>query len=228
MGFDRAEQADIERDSELLVGEVDRLIEDRRAFPRDDFISKLLADAEQRFELSDEELLWQVITLIVAGSDTTRLALCSTLALLLQHPEQWEAFCADPDGLKANVVREGVRYEPPIGSFARVATVDVDLDGATLPAGSPVSVCLLSAMRDESVYRDPAVFDIARGDHPRWHPAFGIGEHRCLGEALARAELEECLAVIARLAPGIRLTKVPKVRGLNGIRRIDQMWVEMA
>ncbi|MEL6299359.1 MAG: cytochrome P450 [Pseudomonadota bacterium] len=228
MGFDRAEQADIERDSELLVGEVDRLIEDRRAFPRDDFISKLLADAEQRFELSDEELLWQVITLIVAGSDTTRLALCSTLALLLQHPEQWETFCADPDGLKANVVREGVRYEPPIGSFARIATVDVDLDGATLPAGSPVSVCLLSAMRDESVYRDPAVFDIARGDHPRWHPAFGIGEHRCLGEALARAELEECLAVIARLAPGIRLTKVPKVRGLNGIRRIDQMWVEMA
>ncbi len=82
-------------------------------------------------------------------------------------------------------------------------------------------------MRDERVYADPFRFDIFRSDHPRWHPAFGTGQHRCLGEALARAELEECLAAIARLAPDTRLLRAPVVRGLNGIRRIDQMRVSM-
>jgi cytochrome P450 len=120
-----------------------------------------------------------------------------------------------------------LRFEPPIASFARVALSDIELDGSVLPAGSPVSVCLLSAMRDERVYADPFRFDIFRCDHPRWHPAFGTGQHRCVGEALARAELEECLAAIARLAPDTELVEAPTVRGLNGIRRIDQMRVAM-
>jgi len=90
-----------------------------------------------------------------------------------------------------------------------------------------VSICLLSAMRDERLYADPFKFDIFRADHPRWHAAFGTGAHRCLGEALARAELEECLAAIARLAPDTKLLRAPVVRGLNGIRRIDQMRVAL-
>jgi cytochrome P450 family 103 len=225
VGFDLSQQAEIERDFELLVGEVDRLLAERKDAPRDDFLSRLVADAEERFELSLDDLRWQVGTLIIGGSDTTRLALCSTLALLLSHPEQWQAFCRDPDGLKKLVVQEGLRFEPPIASFARVTLKDILLDDMMLPAGVPVSVCLLSAMRDERAYADPFKFDIFRADHPRWHPAFGTGAHRCLGEALARAELEECLAAIARLAPETRLLQAPVVRGLNGIRRIDGMRV---
>ena len=227
VGFDVSQRAEIERDFATLAAEVDRLLDERREAPRDDFLSRLLVDAEERFELSLDDIRWQVITLIIGGSDTTRLALCSTLALLLSHPEQWRAFCADPEGLKRQVVQEGLRFEPPIASFARVALTDIALDGAVLPAGSPVSICLASAMRDERVYRDPFKFDIHRTDHPRWHPAFGTGEHRCVGEALARAELEECLAAIARLAPETRLLRAPVVRGLNGIRRIDAMRVAM-
>ncbi len=227
VGFDQSQQAEIERDFHALIAEVDRLLDERKEQPRDDFLSRLLLDAQERFELSLDDIRWQVITLIIGGSDTTRLALCSTLALLLSHPEQWQAFCQDPEGLKKQVVQEGLRFEPPIASFARVTLEDIELDGSVLPAGSPVSVCLASAMRDERVYADPFRFDIFRGDHPRWHPAFGTGEHRCLGEALARAELEECLAAIARLAPDTRLLRAPVVRGLNGIRRIDQMRVAM-
>ncbi len=227
VGFDQSQQDEIERDFSVLIAEVDRLLEDRKGQPRDDFLSRLLADAKERFELTLDDIRWQVVTLIIGGSDTTRLALCSTLALLLSHPEQWQAFCQDPEGLKKQVVQEGLRFEPPIASFARVALEDIALDGSVLPAGSAVSVCLASAMRDERVYADPFKFDILRGDHPRWHPAFGTGEHRCVGEALARAELEECLAVIARLAPDTKLLRAPVVRGLNGIRRIDQMWVAM-
>lgn len=227
VGFDRSQQAEIERDFDVLIAEVDRLLDERKRQPQDDFLSRLMADAHERFELSLDDIRWQVITLIIGGSDTTRLALCSTLALLLSHPEQWQAFCRDPEGLKKQVVQEGLRFEPPIASFGRVTLADVELDGMVLPAGSPVSVCLLSAMRDERVYAAPFTFDIFRNDHPRWHPAFGTGEHRCLGEALARAELEECLAAIARLAPGARLLRAPVVRGLNGIRRIDQMRIAL-
>lgn len=120
-----------------------------------------------------------------------------------------------------------MRFQPPIASFARVTLEPIELDGLTLPAGSPVSVCLLFAMRDESVYAAPFKFDIFRSDHPGWHPAFGTGEHRCVGEALARAEFEECLAAITRLAPNTKLLQAPTVRGLNGIRRIDGMRVTM-
>jgi cytochrome P450 len=227
VGFDQSQQAEIERDFGVLIGEVDLLLCERKGQPRDDFLSRLLVDAQERFELSLDDIRWQVVTLIIGGSDTTRLALCSTLALLLSHPEQWQAFCQDPEGLKKQVVQEGLRFEPPIGSFSRVTLADVDLDGLILPAGSPVSVCLLSAMRDERLFADPFKFDIFREDHPRWHAAFGTGEHRCLGEALARVELEECLAAIARLAPDTRLLRAPVIRGLNGIRRIDQMRVAM-
>lgn len=225
VGFDQSQQDEIERDFAALITEVDGLAAERKGQPRDDFLSRLVVDAQERFELSLDDIRWQVVTLIIGGSDTTRLALCSTLALLLSHPEQWQAFCRDPDGLKKQAVQEGLRFEPPIASFARVALADIALDGLVLPAGSPVSVCLLSAMRDERLYADPFKFDIFRDDHPRWHAAFGTGEHRCVGEALARAELEECLAAIARIAPDTKLLRAPVVRGLNGIRRIDQMRV---
>jgi cytochrome P450 family 103 len=227
VGFDQSQQDEIESDFAVLASAVDYLLDERQGQPRDDFLSRLLVDAQERFELSLDDTRWQVITLIIGGSDTTRLALCSTLALLLSHPEQWQAFCRDPEGMKKQVVQEGLRFEPPIASFARVALKDIELDGSVLPAGSPVSVCLASAMRDERVYADPFKFDIYRDDHPRWHPAFGTGEHRCVGEALARAELEECLAAIARLAPDTKLVQSPVIRGLNGIRRIDQMRVAM-
>lgn len=227
MGFDKSQQLEIERDFDALISDVDKLLKERARQPRDDFLTRLMSDGQDRFELSLNDIRWQVITLIIGGSDTTRLALCSTLSLMLSHAEQWEAFCRDPDGLKKQVVQEGLRFEPPIASFARVTLKDVDLEGVTLPAGLPVSVCLLSAMRDEQVYNEPFKFDIFRADHPRWHPAFGTGEHRCLGEALARAELEEALASIARLAPDTTLLKKPVVRGLNGIRRINGMAVEI-
>ncbi len=145
VGFDQSQQAEIERDFDALVAEVDGLLDERKGQPRDDFLSQLLVDAEERFELSLDDIRWQVVTLIIGGSDTTRLALCSTLALLLSHPEQWQAFCQDPEGLKKQVVQEGLRFEPPIASFARVTLEDVELDGSVLPSGSPVSMCLLSA-----------------------------------------------------------------------------------
>jgi cytochrome P450 len=82
----------------------------------------------------------------------------------------------------------------------------------------------MSAMRDEAVYAQPDTFDIFRSDGPRVHPVFGGGAHRCAGEALARAELEESLAVLTRRLPGLRLVgDPPTIVGHVGLRRIGPM-----
>ena len=110
----------------------------------------------------------------------------------------------------------------------RIALRDIELDGYLVPAGTPIAVSLLSALRDPDVYSDPDRFDITRTDHPRWHPIFGGGAHRCVGEALARAELEEALAAIARLAPNTTLVGDFPRLAPGAIRQIDQMRVALA
>jgi cytochrome P450 len=151
--------------------------------------------------------------------------MCMTLSELLQHPEQWQNFVADPDGLKRGVVQEGLRYQPVVSAIPRVLLRDLEVDGYRLPEGSVVAVSLVSALRDPDVFADPEQFDIHRTDHQRWHFAFGAGAHRCVGEALARAEMEEALATIARLAPNSRLVGRPPQLGFGAIRPVSAMTV---
>ncbi|HYD86368.1 MAG TPA: cytochrome P450 [Vitreimonas sp.] len=208
---------------------VEKLLNDRRAAPREDFLSEYVRATASEDALSEAEVRTQILGLILAGSDTTRGSLCLILAHLLRHPQQWRAFCADPQGLKKAVVAEGLRYDPIVsGVPPRVALRDIELDGYLIPAGTPIAVSLISALRDPEVYADPDRFDIARTDHPRWHPIFGGGAHRCLGEALAKAEMEETLAVIARLAPNTQLIgDVPKCSA-GPIRQVGEMRVAFA
>jgi hypothetical protein len=207
---------------------VEDLLNQRRAAPRDDFISNYVRQTKDDGELSEAEIRTQVLGLILAGSDTTRGSMCMTLAHLLRHPEQWRAFCADPDGLKKGVVNEGLRYDPVISGVPRIAVVDIDIDGYRVPAGTPIAVSLVSALRDPEVYADPDRFDITRTDHPRWHPIFGGGAHRCVGEALARAEMEETLATIARLAPNTSLAGDFPRLDPGAIRQVTAMQVAFA
>jgi cytochrome P450 len=151
-----------------------------------------------------------------------------TLFQLLQHPEQWRALVADPDGLKKKASEEGLRYEPVVSGIPRVAIEDMAVEGYLIPGGAMMAVSLLSVLRDPDVYANPDSFDIHRTDQQRWHLAFGAGAHRCAGEALARVELEEVLAAIARLAPNTRIVgQAPKLNP-GAIRTVDQMRVEFA
>ncbi len=207
---------------------VSDLLNDRRKSPKRDFISNYVETTERDGVLSEAEIRTQVLGLILAGSDTTRGSLCMTLAHLLRHSEQWRAFCADPDGLKKGVVAEGLRYEPIVSGIPRVAVRDLDVDGFLVPAGTPIALSMLSALRDPEVYAEPDRFDITRTDHPRWHPIFGAGAHRCVGEALAKAEMEEALATIARLAPNTELIgEFPKL-AQGAIRQVGAMRVAFA
>jgi cytochrome P450 len=206
---------------------IDGLTQSRRDAPKADFITALMVDADAA-GWTDDELRAQILLLILAGSDTTRGTLCMTLATLLQHPEQWRALCADPDGLKRQVVQEGLRFEPVVEGIGRVLEEDVEIDGILVPRGRMVHFNLISGLRDPAVYQDPDSFNIHRTDHPRWHPIFGAGPHRCLGEALARAELEEAIAVIARVAPHTTLVGPPPCLMGTGLRQVDQMKVAFA
>jgi cytochrome P450 family 103 len=206
---------------------IDQLTSGRRDNPTNDFISQLIVDGEAA-GWTPNELRSQIFILILAGSDTTRGTLCMTLSTLLQHPQQWAEFCADPDGLKRGVVQEGLRFEPVVSGIGRVTLDDIEFDGITVPKHRMVFFHLLSALRDPAAYADPNTFDIHRTDHPKWHPIFGAGAHRCLGEALARAELEEALVAIANLAPNTTLVGAPPRLHGTGLRQVDQMQVAFA
>ena len=204
------------------------LLDDRRKAPKGDFLSDYVEATARDSQLGEAEIRTQVLGLILAGSDTTRGSMCMTLAHLLRHPDQWRAFCADPDGLKKGVIAEGLRYDPVISGIPRVALRDLEIDGFLIPAGTPIGLSMLSALRDPEVFADPDTFNITRTDHPRWHPIFGAGAHRCVGEALARAEMEETLATIARLAPNTELIgDIPKLAP-GAIRQVGAMQVAFA
>jgi cytochrome P450 len=201
---------------------VAKTLEDRRRAPRDDFLSEFLEKADAAGEMSPLEIIFQIVQLIIGGTDTTRVAIVVQLALLLQHREQWDAVCRDAS-LIPGAVAEAMRFDPSVASYVRVTTEDIEVGGAVLPAGQLIVLSTMSAARDEEAYEHPDVFDIRRTDQPRLLPAFGAGAHRCIGEALARVELEESLAAIAARIPQLQLDQAPVIKGHSGIRRVDTM-----
>ncbi|MBO9097797.1 MULTISPECIES: cytochrome P450 [unclassified Rhizobium] len=210
-------------DLRRYVGEI---VTRRSRDKADDFVSEFMSNVEEEGSLTAEEAITQIMTLIVGGSDTTRSAMVIQLSLLLQHPDQWNAVVENRD-LVPNAVLECLRYEPAIGSVPRVTTMDIQLDGYVLPAHKACSLVTMSALRDEKLYPEPERFDISR-EQLKWHPVFGGGAHRCLGEALARAELEEALTVLAERFPGVKAAgEFPKVRGFSGIRQVQNFAVTL-
>lgn len=207
-----------------LTSYVRNLIERRRIEPRDDFISAFLSHVGEE-HLSEVEALIQIVTLIIAGSDTTRFGLTALTSLLLQHPEQWNAVRENPE-LVDRAVTEALRFEPPVGAIGRVAVESISVDGVVLSPGTVLSLSIMSAQRDEMAFREPHTFDIGREDQARRSLAFGFGPHRCLGESLARAEMEEALIVLTQYCPSLCLAGAPaRPQGHLGVRGITQMRV---
>ncbi len=221
------ELPEIDAGTAALTGYVQRLLDDRRASPRDDFLTSYARATAEEGKLTESEIRVQMAGVILAGSDTTRTGTASALSQLLQHKDQWALVCADPDRWKKAAIEEGLRFDPPVASVPRVALKNFEIDGVLIPEGRVITVSLLTGLRDPEVYPDPDRFDIRREGIPRWNIAFGGGAHRCLGEALARAEMEESIATIARLAPQTRIVgKPPTITGHVAIRHIDAMTVE--
>ncbi|MGI9364932.1 MAG: cytochrome P450 [Rhizobiaceae bacterium] len=217
---------DAEKDMARLTDYVTDLLDRRRQDPQDDFLTSYL-EAVEGGELSLEEIRITIVTLILAGSDTTRASIAMIFARLLQHPRQWAKLVEGPDQWKMQAVAEGLRFDPVVGALGRISIVEFELSGVRIRPGTVLAPSMLTAMRDPAVYNNPDTFDITRDDHPRHSPAFGGGVHRCLGEALARIEMEETIGAMAKFWPKARIEgPAPTLRGLSGTRGIDRMIIQ--
>jgi cytochrome P450 len=165
----------------------ERLIEERRADPRDDLVSALLQGTVGGEPLSHEQLLAYCELFVEAGNETTRNAISGGLVALCERPAAWEKLRSDPE-LLPDAVEEILRWVSPISHFTRVANQDCEVRGVQIAAGDQLALYYASANRDEEVFDDPFEFRIDRRPNP--HIAFGFGEHFCMGAHLARVEIE--------------------------------------
>ena len=154
----------------------------------DDSVMTTLVQAEIDGEpMPDQEILSYAVLLILAGNETTRNATSGGLLALIEHPEQYDRL-RDQSELLDSAVEEMLRWTSPVVHFARTVTKDTEVGGVPMKAGETLAMWYPSANRDEDVFEDPDVFDIARS--PNEHLAFGgFGEHFCLGANLARLEM---------------------------------------
>ncbi|GAB2756361.1 cytochrome P450 [Salinifilum aidingensis] len=179
----------------------DGVIAQRRAEPTEDVLGDLVrATDEQR--LTGAELVGLCNLLLVAGFETTVNLIGNGTAALLDHPEQWERLCAEPQRASA-AVEETLRWDAPVQATVRVAHEPVELGGCALPVNGMVLVLLGSAGRDPRQHAEAERFDITRRDRGE-HLAFAGGRHYCLGAPLARLEGEVALRTLAMRLPDLR------------------------
>lgn len=173
------------------------VVADRRTCPRDDLISALTHATVDGRRLDHDSLLQESLLILIGGDETTRHVISGGMWQLFRHPGQREALTRDPSGIPA-AVEEMLRWVSPIKNMARTSTRDTVLDGQAVAAGDTFLLLYPSANRDAAVFADPDTFDITR--HPNEHLAFGNGPHFCLGNSLARLELQVMFSkLLARL-----------------------------
>jgi pentalenic acid synthase len=175
------------------------------ADPPPGLIARLAEERVATGELSPQELAATALILLVAGHETTASMLTLGVITLLEHPEQLAKFRADPT-LTSGTVEELLRYLSIVdGAPTRLALEDIELGGVTIKAGDGVLIGSSLANRDPEAFPEPDRFDITR--QARHHVSFGYGVHQCLGQNLARMELELALPALFDRIPDIRLAK---------------------
>jgi cytochrome P450 len=179
------------------------LIATRRTTPGDDLLSVLIAIEQEGDRLSNQELGSLAVDVLMAGTDTTRNQLACALALFAEYPAQWSLLAERPD-LAPRAVEEVMRYLGAVRGTVRVTPEDVVFRDVLFPKGTLVSVSLAGANRDPDVYDEPDTFDIA-AERTTQQMTFGSGIHHCMGAALARAELQEALVLLAGRMPDLAL-----------------------
>jgi cytochrome P450 len=151
------------------------------------------------------------------------------IALLLADRSRWEELLGDPSMVRT-AVDEALRFDVNVGNFGirRYLTEDFEIGGELLPSGTTVFCGMSSANRDESVFADADTLDLTRAPNP--HLTFGAGPHSCLGQSLARAELQVVLDVLVRRLPTLELAlpaeELEQVEGLSvgGLREVPVRW----
>ncbi|HWA60588.1 MAG TPA: cytochrome P450 [Caulobacteraceae bacterium] len=184
------------------------VIDAKRAKPGDDLASKLLACEVDGRKLDDVEFLLFFLLLIDAGGDTTRNLLSSGLLALMEHPDQFAWLKGDFEKRLPTAREELLRWASPVIYMRRTAKHDTELDGQKIREGDKVVMYFGSANRDGAKFVHPDTLDLSRD--PNEHIAFGTGPHGCLGQHIARVEIDAMLREVLTRMDGFELAAAPE------------------
>jgi cytochrome P450 len=184
------------------------VIAEKRARPADDLASRLLACELDGRKLEDPEFLLFFLLLVDAGGDTTRNLLSGGLLALMENPEQMAWLMADLPGRLPSAREELLRWTSPVIYMRRTARHDTEIAGQAIAEGDKVVMYFGAANRDPAAFDRPEVLDLGRT--PNEHIAFGAGAHNCLGQHIARIEIDAMLSEVLTRMTGFELAAPPE------------------
>jgi cytochrome P450 len=188
-----------------LLDYLGALVEKKNAEPADDLVSRLAVEQLRTGSMTTQEIAAMGQLLLVAGHETTANMIALGTTALLEHPDQLEIVRGTDDPkLIANTVEELLRYLTIVFSgLRRVALEDIEIGGQLIRKGEGIIAATDVANRDETAFPDPDTLDVNRS--ARHHVAFGYGVHQCLGQPLARVELQVVYSTLYRRVPTLAL-----------------------
>jgi cytochrome P450 len=196
-----------------IAGYVMALVADRRANPRADLVSAFIGAEIDGEQLNDLEVTAHFAQLMAAANETTRNAMAGGMLALVEHPDQRAQLIDDPT-LIGSAVEEILRWHTPMMYEGRTATRDTEIANQPIRENDFVVLWNVSGNRDERAFPDPDVFDVTRNDEK--HLSFSAGRHFCLGNQLARLELQIAFEVLLQRLPDLELAG-PLVRQPSNI-----------
>lgn len=217
LNLSRYDQAEVDAAGKEFSAYMVAHVQAKRANPGNDLLSELAAAVDaQDGSMSETELVVTGQGLLIAGHETTANMIGKMLGMLLSRRERWEALVADPS-LVRSAVEEALRFDANPGfGMPRYVSEEIELGGTTIPAGTTVVSSMASANRDERAFTGADDMDLRRAPNP--HLAFGAGPHSCIGQALARVELQTVLATLLERLPSLELAVEPgELRSRQGL-----------
>jgi cytochrome P450 family 142 subfamily A polypeptide 1 len=158
--------------------------------------------------MTDDAIMNETGLFISGGAETSRTAIARGLRIFCDHPDQWDQLASEPT-LVPTAVDEVLRWVSPLNQMFRTAVAEDEIGGTSVHLGDRIVLLYPSANRDEAVFDDPFRFDITRDPNP--HLAFGFGPHVCIGQSLARLELEVLFGEMARRFTNLRVISEPVI-----------------
>lgn len=191
----------------------------------EDMLSYLLAQGDEG-KLTEQEVVTEATSMLEASSVNTAHQASLVLWVLLRERDVWDRIVQDPSLIPAAVV-EALRLYPRTGMVSKIATEDIEVGGITIPAGTDVHIAVWSANRDPERFDNPDVFDL---DRERNQPlTFSTGPHNCLGQGLAKAEIEEVVGFLAAHYPNATVVESEtSVSQAGGRWLVNELHVDLA
>ncbi|HEX8601379.1 MAG TPA: cytochrome P450 [Pseudoduganella sp.] len=223
----QARQAAMEAAKALYDATHEAVVEVRRnGAGGDDLISRLIRAESDGRRFDDHEVTTFVRSLLPAAAETTTRTFGTTMTLLLERPELLARVRADRS-LVPKAIDEAIRLEPVATFKVRQAAQDLDLAGVAIPKGAMVQCIVSSANRDEEAFERSEEFDIDRKPKPSF--GFGFGPHMCIGQFIAKTELQVAINGVLDLMPNVRLDPEqapPRITGaqLRGPKHVHVIW----